>query len=220
MLGRWFITGTDTEIGKSAVTACLAAGAHHAGRRVVAAKPVASGVAPGTAGEDAELLGFGAGHDPKVFATWEAPLSPHRAALLEGRLVGARALERWVRELEGETVLVEGVGGWRVPIGPGVEVTDLATWAGSRVIIVAGDRLGVLNHTRLTVDAVRADGHEVLGVVLNRGIAATDLSRDTNLVDLRALLDVPVAVLDPLDLGDRDALARAGRQLWSSLGLG
>lgn len=217
MHGRWFVTGTDTEIGKSAVTACLAAAAAEAGHRVLAAKPVASGVAPGTPGEDASLLALGAGHAPRVFATWEAPLSPHRAALLEGRLVGAAALEAWVRELEGECVLVEGVGGWRVPIGPGVEVTDLARWTGGRVIVVAGDRLGVLNHTRLTVDAVRADGHELAGVVLNRGIAATDLSRDTNLVDLRALLDVPVVVLGPTDLADRESMAHAGSALWQGL---
>jgi dethiobiotin synthetase len=218
MQGRWFVTGTDTEIGKSAVTACLAAAAAARGS-VVAAKPVASGVAPGTAGEDAELLGLGGGHAPKVFATWTLPLSPHRAALAEGRLVGARALERWVRELSADCVLVEGVGGWRVPIGAEVEVTHLATWSGGRVLIVAGDRLGVLNHTRLTVDAVRADGHQVVGVVLNQGIAGSDLSRETNLLDLRLLLDVPVAVLGPVDLTDRAAMAAAGSALWRELGL-
>lgn len=216
MRGRWFITGTDTEIGKSAVTACLAAAAARE-MGVVAAKPVASGVRPGTAGEDAELIGFGAGHAPRVFATWEAPLSPHRAALAEGRLVGAAALERWIRALAADCVLVEGVGGWRVPVGPGVEVTDLAAWSGGRVLIVAGDRLGVLNHTRLTVDAIRADGHDVLGVILNRGIAATDLSRDTNLLDLRLLLDVPVATLGPVNLADRDAMAAAGAGIWEAL---
>src|SRR5687768_2946774 len=99
---RLFVTGTDTGVGKTVVTACLAAAARRRGS-VVACKPVASGVPPGQAGEDAELLGRCAGHPPLVLAAFEAPLSPHRAAMLEGRQVGDDVLER-IRALQADTV--------------------------------------------------------------------------------------------------------------------
>src|SRR5690606_22634650 len=107
---------TDTDVGKSVVAACLAAALREAGRRVRAVKPLASGVAPGTAGEDAELLAAAAGHEPLVYATFEAALAPHRAARLEGRRVEPEALVAWLLGQPGDPVLVEGVGGWRVPL--------------------------------------------------------------------------------------------------------
>src|SRR5262245_23087922 len=140
---RWFVTGTDTDVGKTVVTACLAEAARDRGS-VVAAKPVASGVAPGTAGDDASLIGAAAGHAPICFAAFAAPLSPHRAAALEGRAPPASLLDD-VRALAADTVLVEGVGGWRVPLGGGWWNEDVARAADARVIVVAADRLGVLN---------------------------------------------------------------------------
>lgn len=216
---RWFVTGTDTEIGKSVVTACLAQAARRWGS-VVAAKPVASGVEPGTAGEDAELLGAAAGHPPLVLRTWRAPLSPHRAALAEGRPVDPEALDGFCRGLAADTVLVEGVGGWRVPLRADhvrYEVRDLARATGGRVVVVAADRLGVINHTRLTVEAVRADGLNLAGVVLNRGVGDASEARSSNLDDLRLLIDVPVAVLEALDVGDPAAREAAGAGLWADL---
>lgn len=214
MTGRWFITGTDTDVGKSVVTAALAAARRG---RVVAAKPVASGVERGF-GEDAERIGRAAGHPPRVFARWRAPLSPHRAASLEGGSLDPAALDAWIRALDAETVLVEGVGGWRVPIGlsPPYEVRDLARAAGGRVLLVAADRLGVLNHARLTVDAVRADGFDLAAVVLNR-CAGEDDSTRWNLEDLRMLLSVPVVGFPRVDPDDLDALEAAGRALWRDL---
>lgn len=216
---RWFVTGTDTEVGKSVVTACLAQAARRWGT-VVAAKPVASGVVPGTAGEDAELLGEAAGHPPRVLHTWAAPVSPHRAALSEGRPVDPAALDRFCRELTADTVLVEGVGGWRVPLRADdqrYEVVDLARATAGRVLIVAADRLGVINHARLTLEAVRSDGLDVVGVVLNRGVGPVSEARSSNQDDLRHLLDVPVVVLEPLDLRDPLAREQAGARLWSGL---
>lgn len=216
---RWFVTGTDTEVGKTVVTACLAQAARALGN-VIAAKPVASGVPPGTAGEDAELLGAAAGHPPRVLATWEAPLSPHRAALSEGHAPEPADLDRFCRDLRADVVLVEGVGGWRVPIRADIlryDVVDLARATGGAVLVVAADRLGVLNHTLLTVAAIRQDGLEVSGVVLNRGVGPETPSRTTNLLDLRMLLDVPVVVLDPLDPRDPNARAAAGEGLWARL---
>ena len=78
---RLFVTGTDTDVGKTRVTGLLARAARRQGRTVVACKVVASGVPPGHPGDDATHLGEAAGHAPLVFGTWETPVSPHRAAL-------------------------------------------------------------------------------------------------------------------------------------------
>lgn len=217
---RVFVTGIDTDVGKSVVTACLAAAARAHGS-VVAAKPVASGVATGTAGEDAERLALGAGHPPTVFATYATPVSPHRAALLEGRPVPDRLLD-WVAALDADTVLVEGAGGWRVPLSPTLWMADLARATAGPCIVVAADRLGVLNHTLLTVEAITRDGFDVLGVVLNQGmVRADDVSTASNLDDLRALLDVPVVPLP--HVGDQPdhppPWADVGHALWRGLGV-
>ena len=219
-LPRLFVTGTDTEVGKTVVTACLAAAFPETAH---AAKVVASGVGPTDppGGEDASLLAFGAGHAPSVFATFTAPVSPHRAAVLEGRRVETPVLTAWLRNLRGNPLLVEGVGGWRVPITPDFEVRDAAEVVGAPVLIVAANRLGVLNHTRLTVESVRADGFRVVGVVLNSGIAPQgsedDPSTTSNLEDLRELLDVPVVPCGRVNPADRDAMGALGRALWRDL---
>ncbi len=213
---RLFITGTDTDVGKTVVTACLAACARRVGP-TVAAKPVASGVPAGRSGEDAERLAAAAGHEPRVHSTFVAPVSPHRAARAEGRAVGRGILD-WVRDLSAPNVLVEGAGGWRVPIGGGLWMRDLAAATGGPVVIVALDRLGVLNHTLLTVEAVRADGLTVAGVVLNRGAIPRpdDASIATNADDLRELLDVPLAVVGAVGPG---AEADAGEAVSAALGV-
>ena len=176
-------------------------------------------------GDDAEALGRAAGHEPRVYATFEAPLSPHRAAALEGRPVSDDVLT-WIAALRGDVVLVEGVGGWRVPVraDPPLWVADLARATGGPVVIVAPDRLGVLNQALLTAEAVRRDGLTVAAVVLNRGAAPAlgrephDPSRAWNEADLRALLDAPVVTFDRLPTGgeaaDDDVVAAAGAAVW------
>ena len=224
-MSRWFVTGTDTEIGKTVTTACLAAALAENGGDAWAAKPLASGVEPGTVGEDAQLLSDATGHPPLVHTTWTAPLSPHRAAILENKPLDIPNLQVWLSQLPTTPGLVEGVGGWRVPLAvrstPPLlyEVSDLARDAGGKIILVAPNQLGVLNHTRLTVEAIRGDGHTVVGVVLNAHVSGpTSASTATNLDDLRLLLDLPVATLPRLTSLTAPVLAAAGRRLWSTLG--
>ncbi len=216
---KWFVTGTDTEVGKTVVTSCLAQSARGRGT-VIAAKPVASGVAAGTAGEDAERIAAAAGHAPWVRATYDLPVSPHRAGLIRGDRLPPDLLAQ-VSALQADTVLVEGVGGWYVPlsVAPPVWVVDLARATGGRVWVVAANRLGVLNHTLLTLEAIRRDGMEVAAVVLNDGLAATpdDVSRRWNRNDLETLGQVPVLALPAIDLDDTDALQRAGDTLWQGV---
>lgn len=190
---RVFVTGTDTGVGKTHVTALLARLARADGRSVVACKPVASGVDDGP-GDDALALAAAAGHAPCVFATFRAPVSPHRAALLEGRSAPTDLAER-IAALSADVVLVEGVGGWRVPLSldPPRFVDELARATGPDVVVVAADRLGVLNHTLLTVESVRGAGFRVSAVVLNATSPGPgDLSVHYNADDLRALTGAPV----------------------------
>ncbi|MFZ5478196.1 MAG: dethiobiotin synthase [Myxococcota bacterium] len=208
-----FVTGTDTGVGKTVVTASLAASLARAGVRVRALKPVASGVPAGEAGEDAELLARASGHAPASAIRLRAPLSPHRAAALEGTAVVVDAVAGWVRDNAGEVTLVEGVGGWEVPLAPPLRVSDLAVALGFPVLVVAPNRLGVLNHTLLTVEAVRRRGLVVAGVALVGG-AGDDPSAAHNLADLRGLLE-GVAVRPFPWLADLtvERLAEAGRGL-------
>lgn len=218
---RLFVTGTDTDAGKTIATACLASAARSLGS-TLAAKPVASGVPPGTSGQDAELIARAAGHAPLCFASYEAPLSPHRAALLEGATLDGPALLAFVRSLQADTVIVEGVGGWRVPLGgsPLLWVADLARAHGGPVVVVAPDRLGAINHTLLTVERVLADGFQVALVALNRGTASASSAPASNEADLRELLaplGVPLGVLPPVDPADERSLREAGLQLFRAI---
>jgi dethiobiotin synthetase len=221
---RLCITGTDTDVGKSLVTACLAAAWRATGRSVLAAKPIASGVPAGAHGEDAERIAAAAGHPPLTWARFAAPISPHRAQRLEGRDADPAALLAWLDALDADVVLVEAAGGWRVPLiadghGGFVEAADLARRLGGAVLVVAADRLGVLSHTRLTVQAIQDRGLPVAGVALDAVSPQTDESSAFNLEDLRSLLDVPVAAVPFMPRIDPTILAATGSRLIHDLGL-
>jgi len=207
---RWFITGTDTGVGKTVVTTCLA---QAAAGEVRAIKPVESGVPAGAAhGEDTTRLAEAAGHPPLNALRFEAPLSPHRAARIEGHTVDLSAVASWIRQVRGDVVLVEGAGGWRVPW-----MRALCEATEGPVLVVAANRLGVLNHTLLTVESILGDGFDVAGVVLNSCGLEPDSSAKTNLEDLRELLEVPVVELGSVETEDQVSRARCGRELWRAL---
>ncbi len=164
MSGRgYFVTATDTAIGKTFVTAALAAALRARGRDVAVFKPVQSGALADDPAGDAALLGADC-----VYA-FRAPLAPLVAARAEGRqielepiLERARTLER-----EHEVLLVEGAGGLLVPLSDELDVAGLALALGLPLVVVARAGLGTVNHTLLTVEAARARGLEIAGVVLN-----------------------------------------------------
>ncbi|MEL6344783.1 MAG: dethiobiotin synthase [Myxococcota bacterium] len=209
-----FITGTDTEIGKSVITAALAAALRSEG--VTAVKPLATGEPP--PGTDARLIGDAAGHRPQVYRTSPIPASPERAF----KAAGLPALDfgemmSWISQFP-EPLLVEGAGGWAVPLCPGRRMSDLAVALGGRVVLVAGNRLGVINHTLLTAAAIQARGLTLAGVVLNHPTPTPPTPlMDWNEADLRAALDVPVVRCPYLSLPD--GLAEAGRSLVRALSL-
>lgn len=212
-----FVTGTDTEVGKTVVSAALAAALRARGEPVRAVKPVATGSAP--PGADAALLGLAAGHPPLVHRCLLEPCAPDRAARMAGVRLDLAELVEGTRGLVGAGLaVVEGVGGWRVPLTPTADLADLAQALGLPVLVVAANRLGVLNHALLTVDAVRGRGLELAGVVLNDPVGALSTLHTWNAEDLAARVSAPVLRFPHLRSQRRDDLAAAGEALLRGLG--
>jgi dethiobiotin synthetase len=170
-----FVTGTDTEIGKSVVAAALTAALAAGGIAVGAFKPVVTGIddPPDPSGKapDHELLAACAGMAPEDVAPlrFGPPLSPHLAAEQAGVRIDPEALvQRARRNGEGRVLIAEGVGGLLVPLtSEGYLVRDLiAALDGLRVVVVARPGLGTINHTLLTLEAARAAALDVRAVVL------------------------------------------------------
>ena len=180
MIRGVFVTGTDTDVGKTVVSALIARGLRARGLAVSALKPFATG-APGP-GADALLLGEAAGHAPRVFQSFPTPAAPERAAREAGSVVDVGGAIRWVLDQAG-TLVVEGVGGFEVPLDATHRVSDFARALALPVVVVARNRLGVLSHTLLTVDAVARAGLTVRAVVLNDAADSGPLL-DWNAADL------------------------------------
>lgn len=172
----WFVTGTDTEVGKTRVSVGLLTALAGRGLATVTMKPVASGCAPGPDGlrnEDALLLDAAASLErpyelinPYAF---EPAIAPHIAAREAGvRIDLGYIRECFARVVSGaDVVVVEGVGGWQVPLGPGESTADLAVALALPVVLVVGMRLGCLNHALLSAESIRGRGLMLGGWVAN-----------------------------------------------------
>lgn len=169
-LGRMsiFITGTDTGVGKTRVAALLVRALRTAGTDAVGFKPICCG-----GREDAEELFAASGGGPAlndINPLWlRPPVAPYAAAMIEGRSVDLDLVRKTFARLRAEhaAVIVEGAGGWLVPVTRDFSMADLAVEFRLPVLVVAANRLGVINHTLLTVAAIRASGLKCAGVVLN-----------------------------------------------------
>jgi dethiobiotin synthetase len=184
-----FITGTDTGVGKTEVTCALVANARAAGVDAVAMKPAQSGVTPGEPSDAARLFEAAGGVEPLEVVcpySFSSPLAPAVAARLEGRTISFGALVDRVRALAGrhEAVLVEGAGGLIVPLTDAHTYADLAVALGLPVLVVARAGLGTVNHTALTVEALRARGLALAGIVLNRACDMDDPSVPHNAAEI------------------------------------
>ena len=202
-----FVTGTDTEVGKTYVAAALASQLRSLGIRVGVYKPVASGCSRDSAGrwhsEDAAALWLAAGKPapldrvcPQCFA---APLAPPAAAALEGRQVDPQQMidgARWWRE-HCDILIVEGAGGLLSPLASGVSNADLAQQLEATLLVVVANQLGCINHTRLTVLAAERWQLPVTGIVLNQSTVETDASITSNAAEIRRYCVPPlVAALE------------------------
>ena len=169
-----FVTGTDTGVGKTVVTAALALALKARGVDVGVVKPVQTG--DGDAGTLKSWAGLA--EEPEEIApfSFRAPLAPLIAARLEGRTLALGEVVARVRTLaeRHEVVLIEGAGGLLVPVGPGWTIADLAAALGLPLLVVARAGLGTVNHTLLTIEVARRAGLEVAAVVLNGDDAIAD----------------------------------------------
>jgi dethiobiotin synthetase len=199
-----FITGTDTGVGKTYVTALIARALVSAGHRVGVYKPVASGCEPGDSGllsDDATILWEAAGKPGSLEQVcpqrFRAPLAPHLAARAEGRSVDASllrsGLDVWLAS--SDIVLVEGVGGLMSPISDDDYVADLACDFGFPLLVVSRDALGTIHQTLTTLitAATIETGLDVAGIILNELPPATgDPSIASNRSELEARAVAPV----------------------------
>lgn len=171
-----FVTGTDTEVGKTQTSAALLHALGAMGWRVAGLKPVAAGCEPGEAGgANGDVIALRRASNVAVSEAEAGPCqlrtacAPHLAARIDGVTISRPALKAAARALaqKADLLVVEGVGGFRVPLGDDWDSADLAVDLGLPVILVVGLRLGCLNHALLTAEAVRARGLRLVGWVAN-----------------------------------------------------
>jgi dethiobiotin synthetase len=211
-----FVTGTDTEVGKTVVAAATCAALRERGEAVAAWKPVVTGVDEPTDPDwphDHELLAAMAGMRPEEVAPvrFGPAVSPHLAAEAAGTTIEPSALLATVPTAR--TVIAEGVGGLLVPITAGYLVRDLARELELPVVIAARPGLGTINHTLLTVEAARAVGLRVAGVVMTPWPREPSALERSNRETVARLAGVQVATLPLLPRPDPELLAAAGAQL-------
>jgi dethiobiotin synthetase len=197
-----FVTGTDTGVGKTVVTAGLARMLREAGHQVGVLKPVETGWrGPGAAPPDAHLLAEAAGRDPGLVVPYvfEEPLAPLVAALRAGETVDLQRLDAaWDAQQGFDHALVEGAGGLAVPITDALDMAGLARRWGLAVLIVSRPSLGTLNHTFLSVHYARSRGLPILGVVVcDYPRLQDDPSVETNPPMIEELCAVPVLGIVP-----------------------
>ena len=203
---RYFITGTDTEIGKTTIAAGLLHAARARGLSTAAVKPVAAGcerTADGLRNDDALTLMAECvpplDYDLLNPVALEPAIAPHIAAAEAGmELTAAHLAEACAKvfERQADLTLIEGAGGWRVPLNEQQTLADLAIALGEPVIMVVGLRLGCINHALLTAEAIAADGLTLAGWVANQVDPQMDRQQH-NLDTLKALMPAPLLGVVP-----------------------
>jgi dethiobiotin synthetase len=195
-----FVTGTDTGVGKTLVSAALLHNLARRHERVVGMKPVAAGLIEHEGRQVSEdVLMLRAASTLKVPAELDnpvalpEPVSPHLAARHAGRDVRVADLlsPALALQQQADALVVEGAGGWRVPINDDETLADLARALNAPVLLVVGMRLGCLNHALLRAEAIRADGLTLAGWVANH-VDPAMACFDENLATLRARLHAPL----------------------------
>lgn len=211
-----FVTGTDTEVGKTWVSRALLLGLKQQGYTVLGMKPVAAGcvaMAEGLRNDDAECLRQVASHlvdydtvNPYAF---EPPMAPHVAAERAGVAIELPRIRLAYQALcrQSDWVVVEGVGGWAVPLSQQKTVADLVPLLNVPVVLVVGLRLGCLNHALLTAEAIERSGSQLVGWVGSE--ICPDYLEKKEVIDcLGSRLGAPcLGILPYAEQGWTDALA-------------
>jgi len=192
-----FITGTDTGVGKTYFTALLTRALRKKSVPAIPLKPISAGDRT-----DSILLSEATGGEISPIEInpvhFSAPLSPYAASMVEGRPfpwgILRERMEKLAQNYQGP-FLVEGAGGWRVPLDSSLGIREWAQELSLPVVVVARNSLGTLNHTLLTVDSIRQSNLPLLGVVLNDTTPKPDDSSITNPAVLEQLTRLPVLSL-------------------------
>ncbi|MEU0385106.1 dethiobiotin synthase [Streptomyces chartreusis] len=213
------ITGTGTEVGKTVVTAAVAATALAAGRSVAVLKAAQTGVRPDEPGDAAEVARLAGAVTTAELARYPEPLAPATAARRAGRApVHPREVAEAAAKLatEHDLVLVEGAGGLLVRFDPaGGTLADAARLLSAPVLVVASAGLGTLNTTELTARELRSRGLDLAGIVIGSWPAAPDLASRCNLADLPDVAGAPLLGSVPAGSGALSPAAfRAAAPHW------
>jgi dethiobiotin synthetase len=222
MSQAFFLTGTDTEIGKTFITCALLHRARQSGLKAVGIKPVAAGTDGAGRNEDIENIRAASNLalprevvNPFCFS---AAIAPHLAAAEQGVTIDFAPIQAACASALRQTdlLIVEGVGGFRVPLGVDRDSADLAVTLAMPVILVVGLRLGCINHALLTAEAIAARGLRLAGWVANR--IDPDMPRaEDNIAALRELLGAPLLGAVPRIAGSDPAVAASFLELPSGL---
>lgn len=217
----FFIAGTDTEIGKTFVTCALLHATRARGLKALGMKPIAAGAeqqGDELINEDAARLRAAGSFDPGLALLnpycLKSPIAPHIAAAEEGVAIEPAPILTAFAALKAQAdiVLVEGVGGFRVPLGKAYDTADLARDLALPVILVVGMRLGCINHALLTAEAIAARGLTLAGWVANQ-VDPAMLRFEQNLAALTERLPAPLLGVTPFQADGDAAKAAAGLQL-------
>jgi dethiobiotin synthetase len=210
-----FIAGTDTGVGKTHATCTLLHALHRQGIQACGMKPVASGCVETPEGlRNDDALALQAASSSPMPYEWinpialREPLSPHLAAARDGVEIQLAPLYEAFERLRGmhDAVLVEGVGGWLVPLSRGLLASDIARQWQLPVVLVVGLRLGCINHALLSARAIATDGCRLVGWIGNR-IDPTMDAVEENIQTLRYQLPAPCLGILPHGVAPIDAAA-------------
>ena len=220
---NFFITGTDTDVGKTFITCALIQAFATRGCRAVPMKPISAGsIISGERGIEMnddvaalrEVSATTAALDDINPYRFSEMIAPHLAAQRENVVVEMNVIRDAFERLKAvaDTVLVEGAGGFLVPLSMKQSMAEIPTALSLDVIVVVGMRLGVLNHALLTVEAIRGRGLNVAGWVANTTVAGkTMLAFDENHATLERMMGAPLLGTVPFDAHSTTALERARR---------
>jgi dethiobiotin synthetase len=201
----WFVAGTDTEIGKTLIAGALLHGLSKAGVRSAGMKPVAAGAHLRDGvwhNDDADVLAAQASvalsQELSTPFLLRQPTAPHIAAVQEQRTIELEHILSCYQQIAAlaDAVVVEGVGGFRVPLNDRHDTADLAQQLGLPVVLVVGLRLGCISHALLTAEAIAVRGLRLAGWVANT-VDAAMLNADANVAALKSRIDAPFLGLVP-----------------------
>jgi dethiobiotin synthetase len=207
---RWFITGTDTGVGKTYAACAFTRRLVSLGFEVAAMKPVASGcemTVDGLRNEDAEALmaamNVPMGYERVNPFAYEPAIAPHIAAAQQGRMVDIRRIAEIADGVRADHLVIEGAGGWCVPLDATRLFPDLVRALGADVILVVGMKLGCINHAILSARQIERDGFRLVGWVANAIDPGMPVYRE-NLETLEESLPAPMLAEIPHGGGEME----------------